>query len=184
MQILWNLGKGFVRDIREQMTDPRPAYNTVSTIVRILEKKGFVSHQAYGNAHQYFPLVTKTEYSKNRIKSLLKNYFKNSYSELVSFFAREQNMSVREMEEIMQIMDQQIKNQQDTGYRGESETKNSDKSTNPGESTNPANSSNPGESTNSANSSNPKKNTKPDNNTNSDNSANQDNAASGEGYTK
>ena len=110
MQILWDLDKGFVKDIREQIPDPKPAYNTVSTIVRILEKKGFVSHQAYGNAHQYFPLITRAQYSKNRISSLLKNYFKNSYSELVSFFAREQNMSIQEMEEVMQIMDREIRN--------------------------------------------------------------------------
>jgi len=118
MQILWELDRGFVKDIRERMPEPRPAYNTVSTIVRILEKKGFVSHQAYGNAHQYFPLITRADYSKNRISSLLKNYFKNSYSELVSFFAREQNMSVREMEEIMQIMDREIRNKQEVDQSG------------------------------------------------------------------
>jgi len=110
MQILWDLDKGFVKDIREQMPDPKPAYNTVSTIVRILEKKGFVSYQAYGNAHQYYPLITRAQYSKNRISSLLKDYFRNSYSELVSFFAREQNMSIQEMEEVMQIMDREIRN--------------------------------------------------------------------------
>jgi len=122
MQILWDLEKAFVRDIRDQMPEPRPAYNTVSTIVRILEKKDFVSHRAYGNAHQYFPLITRSEYSKNRISSLLKNYFKNSYSELVSFFAREQNMSVEEMEEIMQIMDREIRrNQQGSGIDGPTE---------------------------------------------------------------
>ena len=110
MQILWDLDKGFVKDIREQIPDPKPAYNTVSTIVRILEKKGFVSHQAYGNAHQYFPLITKAQYSKNRISSLLKNYFKNSYSELVSFFARDKEISAKEMEEIIEIMNQELKN--------------------------------------------------------------------------
>jgi len=110
MQILWDLDKGFVKDIREQMPDAKPAYNTVSTIVRILEKKGFVSYQAYGNAHQYYPLITRAQYSKNRISSLLKDYFRNSYSELVSFFAREQNMSIQEMEEVMQIMDREIRN--------------------------------------------------------------------------
>ena len=110
MQILWDLQKGFVRDILDLMPDPKPAYNTVSTIIRILEKKGFVSHQAYGNAHQYFPLVTKENYSRNRISNLVKNYFKNSYSELVSFFAREKGISVKEMEEIMEIMDREIKN--------------------------------------------------------------------------
>lgn len=118
MQILWGLDRGFVKDIRERMPEPKPAYNTVSTIVRILEKKGFVSHQAYGNAHQYFPLITRADYSKNRISSLLKNYFKNSYSELVSFFASEQNMSVREMEEIMQIMDREIRNKQEEDQSG------------------------------------------------------------------
>jgi len=110
MQILWDLEKAFVKEILERMPEPRPAYNTVSTIVRILEKKGFVSHQAYGNAHQYFPVVSRESYSKNRISSLLKKYFRNSYSELVSFFAQDKNMSVEEMEEIMKIMDREIKN--------------------------------------------------------------------------
>src|SRR6056297_3114204 len=117
MQILWDLERGFVRDIREQMPEPKPAYNTVSTIVRILEKKGFVSHLVYGNSHQYHPLITREAYSKNRISSLVQNYFKNSYSELVSLFARDKNMSLDEMEEIMKIMDREIKNknQQDNG---------------------------------------------------------------------
>ena len=110
MQILWDLGKGFVKEIRAEMPEPKPAYNTVSTIVRILEKKGFVSHHVFGNTHQYYPLVSKKEYSKKRVSSMVKNYFKNSYSELVSFFARDKEMSAKEMEEIIKIMNQELRN--------------------------------------------------------------------------
>jgi len=110
MQILWDLEQGFVKDIRARMSEPKPAYNTVSTIVRILEKKGFVSHNVYGNTHRYYPLVSRKDYSKKRMSSLVKNYFRNSYSELVSFFAKDKDISVNEMEEIIEIMNQEIKN--------------------------------------------------------------------------
>jgi len=110
MQILWDLEKGFVKEIRAEMPEPKPAYNTVSTIVRILEKKGFVSHYVFGNTHQYYPLISKKEYSKNRVSSMVKDYFKNSYSELVSFFARDKEISAKEMEEIIEIMNQELKN--------------------------------------------------------------------------
>jgi len=110
MQILWGLGQGFVKDIRAEMPEPKPAYNTVSTIVRILKRKGFVSNKVYGNTHQYYPLISRKEYSKKRVSSLVKKYFKNSYSELVSFFARDKNISVKEMEEIIEIMNQELEN--------------------------------------------------------------------------
>ena len=110
MQILWGLGQGFVKDIRGEMPEPKPAYNTVSTIVRILKRKGFVSNKVYGNTHQYYPLISRKEYSKKRVSSLVKKYFKNSYSELVSFFARDKNISVKEMEEIIEIMNQELEN--------------------------------------------------------------------------
>jgi len=101
MQILWELDKAFVKDIVEQMPDPKPAYNTVSTIVRILEKKGFVGYEAFGKTHRYFPMMSKKEYTRLYMKSFMKNYFSNSFKEMVSFFAKEDNMSITELEDLM-----------------------------------------------------------------------------------
>ena len=109
MQILWTIEKGFVKDVLENMPDPKPAYNTVSTIVRILEKKGFVGHKAYGKTHEYFPLVDKDEYSNNLMKSMVKNYFSNSFQQMVSFFASNKKLSLNELEEIKNIMESEIK---------------------------------------------------------------------------
>jgi len=111
MQILWKLEKGFVKDILVLLPEPKPAYNTVSTIIRILEKKGFVSHIAYGKTYEYFPLVSKDEYTKSFIKSFVKNYFSDSFKEMVSFFAKEKNMSMSELEEIMKLIDGELKKQ-------------------------------------------------------------------------
>ena len=101
MQVLWKLEKAFVKEIVEQMPDPKPAYNTVSTIVRILEKKGFVGYEAFGKTHRYFPLISKKEYTHSYMKSFMKNYFSNSFKEMVSFFAKEDNMSVGELEDLL-----------------------------------------------------------------------------------
>jgi len=111
MQILWKLGKGFVKEIIEYLPEPKPAYNTVSTIVRILEKKGFVSHKAYGKTHEYYPLVTKREYTKNYMQRFVKNYFGDSFKEMVSFFARDREMSVSELEDIIKSINKEIKKQ-------------------------------------------------------------------------
>ncbi len=111
MQVLWDLKKCFVNDILEQFPDPKPAYNTVSTIVRILEKKGFVSYKAYGKSHQYYPTVTKKEYARKFLNGFISNYFSNSYKQLVSFFSNENNLSVSELEEIRNMMDEQIEKQ-------------------------------------------------------------------------
>ena len=89
MQILWKLEKAFVKDIVEQMPSPKPAYNTVSTIARILEKKGFVAYNAYGKTHEYFPLVSKDRYTKFYLNNLVSGYFNGSFQSLVSFFASE-----------------------------------------------------------------------------------------------
>jgi BlaI family transcriptional regulator, penicillinase repressor len=102
MQILWDIEKGFVKDILEKMSDPKPAYNTVSTIVRILERKGFVNHKAYGKSHEYFPIVSKDEYRSFSIKKLLSGYFSGSFSRLTSFFAKEKNMDMKELEKILE----------------------------------------------------------------------------------
>jgi len=109
MKILWDLEKGFVKDIIEKIPDPKPAYNTVSTIVRILERKEFVSHKAYGKTHEYYPLILKDEYSKAHMKNFVNSYFSNSFEKMVSFFAREKSISLHEMEDIMKIMEKEIK---------------------------------------------------------------------------
>ena len=113
MQVLWELKKAFVKDIIEQLPEPKPAYNTVSTIVRILEKKGFVDHNAYGKTHEYFPVVSKEEYSQKYLKNLVSGYFENSYKQLVSFFTRKENLSLKEIEDIMQILEREKKNKKD-----------------------------------------------------------------------
>jgi BlaI family transcriptional regulator, penicillinase repressor len=109
MQILWDIEKGFVKDILEKMSEPKPAYNTVSTIVRILERKGFVSHKAYGKSHEYFPIVSKDEYRSFSIKNLLSGYFGNSFSKLASFFAKDKNLDMKEIEKILSEVKDDVK---------------------------------------------------------------------------
>ncbi len=101
MQILWKLEKAFVKDIIEHMPEPKPAYNTVSTIVRILETKGFVAHKAYGKTHEYFPSVSKERYTKFYLNNLIKGYFNGSFHNLVSFFAREHKMNTADIEKLL-----------------------------------------------------------------------------------
>jgi predicted transcriptional regulator len=93
----------------DRMDEPKPAYNTVSTIVRILETKGFVGHNAYGKTHEYFPLVEKDQYSKVRLKSMVTNYFSNSFKELVSFFTNENKLDITELEELKKIIEDEMK---------------------------------------------------------------------------
>ena len=107
MQILWRLQKGFVKDIIDEMPNPKPAYNTVSTIVRILETKGFVDHKAYGKTHEYFPVITRDKYTKFYLNNLIKGYFNGSFQNLVSFFAKENKMDVHELEKLLE----ELKNQ-------------------------------------------------------------------------
>lgn len=108
MQVLWNLEHAYIKDILEKFPRPKPAYNTVSTIVRILEKKGFVGYKATGKSHEYYPLVTKRAYRKNYFKGMLQNYFENSYETLTSFFTKEQNLSIEELEDIKKMIDAEI----------------------------------------------------------------------------
>lgn len=111
MQILWKLEKGFVKDILEHLPKPKPAYNTVSTIVRILEKKGFVSHTAYGKTHEYYPVLSKEEYTRKFLKRFVENYFSDSFKEMVSFFAKEKDMSISELEDTMKMIYREIQKQ-------------------------------------------------------------------------
>lgn len=101
MQVLWTMKKGLVKDIREAFPDPRPAYNTVSTIIRILEKKGFVDHIAYGNTYEYFPLVDKDRYASFHFRDFMRNYFNDSFPRMAAFFASENNLTMKDLEDIL-----------------------------------------------------------------------------------
>ena len=104
MQVIWQIEKGFANDIMAAVPEPKPAYNTVLTIVRILERKGFVGYHVYGKAHQYYPLVSKEEYSKQLLTGVVKNYFNNSFRSLVSAFADGKNLTLKDLEELKNMI--------------------------------------------------------------------------------
>ena len=104
MQVIWQKEKVLVHDILAEMPEPKPAYNTVSTIVRILENKGFVSHKAYGRTYEYYPVVGKEEYTNTYMKTVLDNFFDGSVSRLVNFFSARESLSVEETDEILRIL--------------------------------------------------------------------------------
>ncbi|MCA6078717.1 BlaI/MecI/CopY family transcriptional regulator [Fulvivirga sedimenti] len=109
MQILWQLDKAFVKEIIAEMPEPKPAYNTVSTIIRILEQKGFVDHEAFGKTYQYFPIVDKDDYSQFYLNNFLKGYFSGSFERLVSFFAKENELGMKEVDELMKHVKKNLK---------------------------------------------------------------------------
>ncbi len=111
MQVLWKIEKGFVNDVLEHFPNPKPAYNTISTIIRILEKKECVGHTAYGKSHEYYPLFSKKDYTSSFFKGIMKNYFSNSYQSLVSFLANDKNLSIQDLEEIKNLMEEEIEKQ-------------------------------------------------------------------------
>ena len=113
MQILWKIERGFVKDVVEHLDNPKPAYNTISTIIRILEKKGFIEHKAYGKTHEYFPIVSKKDYTKSFFGNFLNKYFSNSFPQLVSFFSNENDMSLEEMEKIRVLLEKEIMNKKE-----------------------------------------------------------------------
>ena len=104
MQVIWRKGRVLVHDILSEMPEPKPAYNTVSTIVRILENKGFVSHKAYGRTHEYYPLVEKEEYTNSYMRGVLDNFFEGSFSRMVNFFSSQKSISVEEADEIIKML--------------------------------------------------------------------------------
>lgn len=116
MQILWDLGEGVVHDILERFPEPKPAYNTISTIIRILEQKGFIAHKAYGRTYVYFPLISKKEYTRSYFRNMVANYFGNSYKSLASFFTREESLSIEELEEIRKLIGEEIQKQQSENH--------------------------------------------------------------------
>ena len=107
LQVLWRLQKAFVKEIVAELPEPRPHYNTVSTIVRKMVDKGFVGYESFGNTHRYYPLVSKKTYTENFMQKALRNYFDNSYKNMVSFFAKEQKISADELREIIELIENQ-----------------------------------------------------------------------------
>jgi len=105
MRILWKLKEAIVKDIIEEMPEPRPAYNTVSTVIRVLETKGFIDHKTYGNSHVYFPIVEEKDYKAFAFDKVLSNYFNNSYQHLVSFLVDEKKIDDAELEELNQLVE-------------------------------------------------------------------------------
>ena len=105
MHILWKLEKAFVKDVLSEIENDKPHYNTLSTIIRNLEEKGYVSYNAYGKTHQYFPIVTKEAYKKRFMNTAIDNYFNSSYKNVVSFFAKEEKISIEELKEIIAIIE-------------------------------------------------------------------------------
>lgn len=104
MQVFWDLQKAFIRDVIPLLPDPKPHYNSVATMVKILEDKGFLDHLAVGNMNCYFPVVSRDEYQKHAMKDIVSKYFDNSYPRMLAFFAKEQNLSDEELTEILEII--------------------------------------------------------------------------------
>lgn len=111
MQVLWLKGPSFVKEVIDELpAEPKPHYNTISTLIKILVEKGFVDFKAFGKSHQYYALISKEEYSRKTVKQLVKGYFEGSYSNLISFFVKEKDLSVSDLEKLLkQIKDAQNK---------------------------------------------------------------------------
>ena len=101
MEVFWEKGSMYVKDVIDLLTGPKPHYNTISTIIRGLEDKGFVAHEQFGNTHRYFAIISREEFSKNSIKNLVSKYFNTSYASVVSMFVEEQNISTEEIQELI-----------------------------------------------------------------------------------
>ena len=105
MHILWKLEKAFVKEVLAEIKTEKPHYNTLSTIIRNLEEKGYVGHNAFGNTHQYYPKIAKEEYRKGFMNNAIENYFNNSYKSMISFFAKEEKISAEELREILNMIE-------------------------------------------------------------------------------
>ena len=104
MQILWKLDRAFVREIIEEFPEPKPHYNTIATLIRVLKDKGFVDSKKFGNMYQFFPVVSKEVYQKKDVGDILSKYFDNSYKKMVAYFAKEENISSTELEDILKMI--------------------------------------------------------------------------------
>jgi BlaI family transcriptional regulator, penicillinase repressor len=108
MQYLWKMEKGFLKDVVEQFPEPKPAYTTISTVIRVLVKKGFVAHNTYGKIHEYYPLVEKSDYFKGHFKGLMQSFFNGSVTNFASFFTNNEDVNLTELEEIRKMVDDKI----------------------------------------------------------------------------
>ena len=106
MQILWKIEKGFINDILEHFPEPKPPYNSVSTIVRVLVKKEIVGFKAYGKTYEYYPMISKEEYRNSQLNRLTKNYFGNSLKQVVNFFSENKNLDIKEVDEVMKMLEE------------------------------------------------------------------------------
>jgi BlaI family transcriptional regulator, penicillinase repressor len=104
MQVYWELGKAFIREVIPHLPDPKPHYNSVATMVKILEDKGFLGHETVGNTHCYFPVVSKEQYQKHDMKDIVRKYFDNSYPQMLAYFAKQEKISEKELNEIMEMI--------------------------------------------------------------------------------
>jgi len=119
MLIFWRIGEGVVRDVIDRLKDPETPYTTVSTVVRVLEKKGFLSHRVIGNTHLYYPVISKEEYLKDFFPGILKKYFGGSFAEMTSFFARENDLSLKELSELIDTVGDELREKQDKNKKDE-----------------------------------------------------------------
>ena len=109
MRVLWKLKQAFVKEVVAELPEPKPHYNTISTVIRNMEEKGFISHNAFGKTHQYYPIVSKEAYKKTFMHKTIQHYFEDSYKNVVSFFAKEDKISVSELKEIISIIEKNQK---------------------------------------------------------------------------
>jgi predicted transcriptional regulator len=105
MKIIWKARKGFVKELIELHPEPKPHYNTFSTIIRVLEEKGYISHKAYGKNHEYFPVISKEEYRKDYMKEVVSDYFGSSYKSVVNFFVTEKKINTEDLKKIIKIIE-------------------------------------------------------------------------------
>lgn len=111
MQVMWEIKQGFVKDVIAELPEPKPAYNTVSTIIRILEGKGFIDHEAFGTTHRYFPIVNIEDYKNFASEKLLNSYFGNSVEKMFSFFIKREKVDLKEADQILKLIEKLKKDQ-------------------------------------------------------------------------
>lgn len=104
MQVFWTLERAYIKEVIPEMPEPKPHYNSLATMVKILEEKGFLGHEIVGNIYQYFPLITKEEYQKHSMKDIVSQYFDNSYPKMLAYFAKEEKLSEQELNDILNII--------------------------------------------------------------------------------
>ena len=109
MRVLWELKQAFVKEVVAELPEPKPHYNTISTVIRNMEEKCFIGHNAFGKTHQYFPVISKEAYKKTFMHKTIQHYFEDSYKNVVSFFAKEDKISVSELKEIISIIEKNQK---------------------------------------------------------------------------